>query len=146
MEQMNPGLAPTPMGVQSRPPRAYSPGQICGATLLGSPVAGCILLASNYSLFGSPEKRTPTLAWGVVATIILCAFAPFLTRAIGSFLQVLPALIILQIANWLQGPRFKAFIESGGSKHSHWRVAGIGLLCLAAVCVVAFVVILLAPS
>jgi hypothetical protein len=70
----------------------------------------------------------------------------FVAKEDSSIIQILPALIILQIANWLQGPRFKAFIESGGSKHSHWRVAGIGLLCLAVVGAVYFVVILSLPA
>ena len=148
MEQANPGLDPTPIGVQSRPLKAYSPGQISGATLLGSPVAGCILLASNFSLFGSPEKRAPTLALGLVATIMLFALAPFVATPGGnnSFIQGFPAVVLFMIARWLQGQSFNVFIKSGGSKHSHWRVMGIGLLCLAAVLVVWFVVFLSLPA
>lgn len=46
----------------------YSPGQIIGATILGSALAGSLLLAANYRRLGHVGLARTTLALGVLAT------------------------------------------------------------------------------
>ena len=62
---------------------------------------------------------------------------------------VLPAaytVTLQQIAKQTQGARFETLIGAGGAKHSHWRVLGIGLVCLIGVFVAIFLAVLVLPA
>jgi hypothetical protein len=54
-------------------------------------------------------------------------------------------LALQQIATRTQGARIEAFLQAGGAKHSHWRVAGIGLAWLVAVLVIIFAIVFALP-
>jgi len=145
MSNIPEALDPRPLGTRV-PTKVYSPGQVAGAAFVGSPIAGCILLASNFALFGSPERRQLTLFWGVLSTVAVFVLAFVLPENFPN--SVLPAaytVALHRVAMHTQGTLFDAFIESGGSKHSNWRVLGIGLACLVGVMAALFVVAALLP-
>lgn len=128
------------------PSRAYSPGQVAGATFLGSPIAGALLLASNFALFRKPDARRQALLWGGISTVGVFVLALFLPDNVPN--SALPAgytLALQQIAKCQQGTEFEAYIEAGGQKHSHWRVAGIGIACLIVVFLLTFAILMALP-
>ncbi|MEO7033178.1 MAG: hypothetical protein ABI548_04935 [Polyangiaceae bacterium] len=125
----------------------YSPGQVALATFLGSPIAGCWLLAANYAVLGERDARRRTLVYGAIATVVVLAIAFVLPEHVPNV--VLPAAYtatLREIANRRQGKLFNAHIQRGGRKHSNWRVAGIGLAWLAAVLVAVVIVLLVLPG
>lgn len=120
---------------QSR--RAYSPGQVAGAVFLGSPIAGCILLASNFSTFGAPERGRQAIVWGLLSTVAVVGLALVIPEDLpSSVLPIAYTVALHQIAKRVQGDEFKRHIDAGGGKYSHWRVVGIGLICSVALFVV----------
>lgn len=136
-----------PIGLRPIPSRAYSPGQVAGATFLGGPIAGSILLASNYVLSGQEAKRSAALYWGVALTAAVLVIAFFLPENTPNYL--VPGIYTLayqQFAKRTQGEFFESFCSSGGLKHSNWRVLGIGVACLTAVFGLLFAVLLLLPQ
>lgn len=126
--------------------RLYSPKQIAAAAFLGSPMAGCHLLAANFRELGLPDAKMRTLLWGAVATVLLLVVA-FLVPA--NFPNVaLPAAYtwgMLEIAKQLQGSAYGSHVEAGGAKQSNWRVAGIGVAWLFSVLLVLVGVLLFVP-
>jgi hypothetical protein len=138
---------PRPIDSNAIPEKAYSPGQVAGAAFIGGPLGGSILLASNFALFGPPIGKGQTIFWGVLATAVVFALAFVLPENFPN--TVLPAAYILafqQIAQRYHGAEFRSYIESGGSRYSHWRVLGIGLLCLLALFAVLCAVIMVLPE
>ena len=118
--------------------RLYSPHQIMGATWLGSPFAGSWLLAANYRALGRPELFQKTLSIGAVTTLALFLLTFALPASFpNSVLPIAYSFAMLELAKRFQGPAFDAHIVNGGPKHSPWRAAGIGLLSLLAIVVVA---------
>ncbi|MBW2231344.1 MAG: hypothetical protein JRH17_13240 [Deltaproteobacteria bacterium] len=137
---------PEPIGSARRPTKAYSPGQVAGAAFVGSPIAGCLLLASNFALFGMPESRRNSILWGSVATVALFAIALYLPADFPN--SILPAAYVValqQIASRTQGSLFESYIAGGGVKHSNWRVFGIGLACGVVIFLIVFALILAVP-
>ena len=136
-----------PIGTDAIPEKAYSPGQVAGAAFIGSPIAGCILLNSNFLLFGAPNRRRGILIGGSLATIAVFVMAYFLPEDFPNAL--LPACYtgaIQQFAKHTQAADFEAYIASGGSKHSNWRVFGIGLFWMLTVLILFFAVIYFLPE
>jgi len=122
-----------PIDAVRRPTKVYSVGQIAGGTLFGGPLAGALFLASNYSLFRSPERRRQALICGVVVSLALIPGTLLLPETTpNSLIPGIYTLVAQQIAHWSQRSRIVSFLESGGTKHSHWRVVGIGVLCILA--------------
>jgi hypothetical protein len=148
MQSTGPGeIDSRPIGTAALPTKVYSPGQVAGAAFVGSPIAGCILLASNFSLFGAPDQRRRALIGGILATIAVIALGFFLPPDFPN--AVMPAAYttaLLYFANRTQASDIEAFIASGGSKHSHWRVFGIGLFWMLVVVILLFTVIYFVPE
>jgi hypothetical protein len=139
-------LGPPPLGLASLANKAYSPGQVTAAAFIGLPIAGCILLASNFTLFGAPERRSQALIWGFVSTIAVLLLAFVLPENFPN--AVIPAAYtsaMQQIARKTQAIQFYEYIEAGGPKHSHWRVFGIGVACSLSIGALFFVVFMLVP-
>ncbi|MCG8590775.1 MAG: hypothetical protein MJE66_15905 [Proteobacteria bacterium] len=142
-----PVIDPTPIGAPPRPTRVYSVGQMIGATLLGGPLGGCVLLASNFLLFGATQRRTQALVGGVVASVLVMVLGFFLPERVpDSALPAAYTIALQQLASRTQGAEIETFLASGGSKHSHWRVAGIGAACLAGILAALFAVLLALPE
>jgi hypothetical protein len=119
--------------IEARPGvgKLYSPGQVSGAAFLGGPLAGCWLMATNYSEFGNQGARRQTLIWGVLGTLVAIGLSLVLpARFPNAVLPAVYAIALRQVANRLQGPKFEEHLAAGGEKHSSWRVVGITLVCL----------------
>ena len=124
----------------------YAVGHIATATFLGSPLAGCILMALNYRRI-DPDKSVLTIILGVLVTGIVLAFAFVLPDNFPN--AVLPAAYtgaIAWVAEKKQGPAIRAAAAAGEPKASHWRAVGIGLATLIPVMLVLFAVVFSLPE
>ncbi|MBB3207050.1 hypothetical protein FHS27_002869 [Rhodopirellula rubra] len=109
----------------------FSPGQIAWATFLGAPIAGCLLLASNYRRLGKPADAQIAWVVGLLSTVLLLAIAFVLPDEFPN--TVLPAaytFTMYQCAKMFQGKEHIRQILSGIKGRSTWLVTGIGFLCL----------------
>ncbi len=129
------------------PPKLYSPMQVVGATFLGSPIAGGLVLAENFRAFGDDTMARAAIQISAVVTVVVFILAIYLPERTPN--SLLPAAYCggyLWYAKKYQLKRFEKHIESGGLKQSNWRVAGIGVACLVALFAVLFALILVFPS
>jgi len=113
---------------------------------LGSPIAGCILLASNFAVFGEPERGRQAIVWGLLATVAVLGIAFLLPENFpNSALPIGYTVALHQIAKRVQGDRFNDYIDAGGVKYSHWRVLGVGFICFVVLLAVLFGAVLVLP-
>jgi len=112
--------------------RLYSRDQVALAALLGTPLAGGWLMAINYrhlarwDIAGSALGRSIGLSLLVVA-IAYVSGMPLLLLATG----VASAVGYRVWANRQFSAVLQRHREAGGEHYPWWRVAGIGVLCLA---------------
>ena len=112
----------------------YSLRQVLIATAIGSPVAGAILLASNYRSLGKPSASTPTLVTGIIVTTLVVLIALSLPQDVPRpLLSVAYIALTGAVSTGLQGRSLGLMRGTGASLYSTWRVLGIALLCLAGV-------------
>lgn len=149
---MEPTLQTPVASSETAPPpppyRQYSTGQMTGATVLGSPLAGCWLLASkNYERLGDRSARNRTWVTGVLATVGAMTLGFFLPDNFpNSIIAISYTLGFREHFRLSQGTVFKKHIAAGGGRYSNWRAAGIGLLFLVGLLVVIGGVALLLPG
>ena len=124
-------------GGTARGVKLHSGYSVLIATFLGSPMAGCIVMAINFFRLGMKRQGWLTLLGGLGATGLLIAAACAVPDSWhGSNI----AFLALQMggmsfaANKLQGGILKEHTDAGGVLASRWKAAGIGLL----MCVVLF--------
>lgn len=125
----------------------YSPGQIAWATFLGTPIAGCLLLALNYRRLGDFTAANLALISGLIGTVLLFALAFVLPDRFPN--TVLPSAYTLgmyQCAKTLQGTAYEDRLVNGGTKGSGWVATGIGILCVILILAALFAVVLVAPE
>jgi hypothetical protein len=112
----------------------YSPGQVTLATLLGTPVAGAILMASNYRGLGDPKQARSILIGGAIFTAALIILAFVLPEDFPGVSLAVPSVVAMHVvAKKVQGPAYDEHLRKGGEKASGWQAAGIGVLCLVVV-------------
>jgi hypothetical protein len=124
----------------------YAVGHIATATFLGSPLAGCILMALNYRRL-DPDKSVLTIILGILATGILLAFVFVLPDNFPN--AVLPAAYtgaMAWVAEMKQGPAIRTATAAGEPKASHWRAIGIGLATLISLMLVLFAIVFSLPE
>ena len=120
----------------------YPVGGIALASLLGGPLAGCILLAANYRAHGRATAFRLTLALGFLATGGLVALAVLLPpQLVLSFVPFVVAGGIACVAAQLPPPTDPE--PPGLVPQSLWRAAGIGLSIFLAIGIMVFAVLLL---
>lgn len=122
---------------QFRPPyKLYSVRSIVLATVLGSPMAGGILMAFNYRRLCRPAAAVHAVVWTVAFTTAIIAISIILPGNLhipnASFV-VPPILAMCGLAKSLQGPAVAAHQRLGGALASAWGAAGIGVLAAALV-------------
>jgi hypothetical protein len=111
--------------------KVYVPNHVAVAAFIGSPIAGAWLIGSNYAAFSRPAERRKAIAWGLVATVALLAVSLALPEDTPrSIIPIAYTFGLRELARHLQGKDIDRVLASGGAKHSGWRVAGIGVLCL----------------
>lgn len=111
-------------------PNLFSVWQITAAAFIGSPLAGCLLLAQNYKNLEKIGAAWKSLAAGVISTIILFTTAYLLPKNLpGSALPAIYTVIIYQAAKVLQGNEIAAQ-EKRGKSGSWITTIAVGLGCL----------------
>lgn len=121
------------------------------ASLLGSPVAGAVLMAMNQSRWGERSRALTTVVVAVLATALVSVVG-YLTRLDTvipqyAFIVALTcALIAMQVAHGWQGGAIQRHVEAGGELASRWLAAGVGLALLAVIIAAIAAYALLADS
>jgi hypothetical protein len=113
----------------------FSIRAIVWSTLVGSPLAGSILVAKNYRRLGRISETWPSVVVGLLATIvhlITLYESPIAGVVLGCIFLVAMGLI----ARALQGTAVKEHKNRHGRLASGWAAFGIALLCLMGIQVV----------
>src|SRR4051794_10700944 len=94
--------------------RLFSVGQITTAAFLGSPIAGCLLLARNYRVLGRGRAAWQALAAGVASSILVFLLAFCLPENFPNMaLPFAYSFGLRQLANHLQGEAISNHFISG---------------------------------
>ena len=112
------------------------------ATLLGSPVAGTILMAVNYRRLGKGGAAAAAIAAGVAATALAIIFGNMIPTALSTVVAIGLLLTTKSCAQVLQGPALAEHVSRGGKLGSRWVAAGIGVAFLAVIFGAVFFVML----
>lgn len=106
----------------------FSVMQIAVATFVGSPIAGCLLLAQNYRNLGRSGSAVKTLILGVVSTIVLLFIAFLLPENFPNVVLPMAYTIAMrELVKYLQGD---VIADQKGS----WAVTvGVSIGCLVAI-------------
>jgi hypothetical protein len=116
------------MTEQKLPP-LYSLTQIGIATFLGSSLAAGYMLASNYAALGQRRMAMYSL-WGSLVLVLGFVLLPGQLSAsapIAIAIMIGQVVLVLAIANKLQGPMFTSFEEMGGQYFPMWRTVVVGI-------------------
>jgi hypothetical protein len=113
--------------------RLYSPKQVSLAAFIGSPVAACWCLASNYRQLGNANAAQKWLIWGgggsFILLVLLCMI-PGAQRLPHYIIPLAYALAFQEVAKRIQGDAVAQHISAGRGLASWWLVVGISLLFL----------------
>jgi hypothetical protein len=110
--------------------KLYSPRQVAVATFLGSPIAGCCLLGSNYAVLGRPGARVQALLVGVVASAVVIGLAFILPKNFpNTVLPIAYTYGVYGFAEQFQRKTHEARFAAAGQP-SYWKVVGIGVASL----------------
>lgn len=101
------------------------------ATLLGSPVAGTILMGVNYRRLGKTALAVAAVAIGVAATILASLFGNKVPYTFSTIIAIGLLLMTRSCAQVLQGPAVAEHVSRGGKLGSRWAASGVGLAVLA---------------
>ena len=120
----------------------FSPMQIAAASLLGSVLAGTILLQSNYRAMARPGDANRALLYGILATVAAFALRTVLPDSIPMVsIPIGLALGFYWLADHLQGPAFVSHRAGGGERQSNWLVFGISVGTLVSILVIVFLIV-----
>jgi hypothetical protein len=123
--------------------RLFTTGQITTATLIGAPIAGCILLYRNYRALGEVNEARKALMWGAVSTLLILWLSTLLPQRFpNSALPIGYCFAMMQLTKRLQGSTISAHVAAGGLKGSWCVTIGVGLACLTTIFVLVFCVVL----
>jgi hypothetical protein len=105
--------------------RLYGISQISIAVILGTPLAGCILMAANYRVVERHVAARWAVVLGIVVTIGVVLLAAALpasapTLAVPTFYTAL----MLPIVTISQARLLRHYTDGGGSRRSNWSVLG----------------------
>jgi putative Ca2+/H+ antiporter (TMEM165/GDT1 family) len=142
----NPYAPPTTECTPRGSCKLYSPGHVAWATFLGSPIAGCVLLAMNYRRLGDMTAAITALVSGFIVTSLTLVIAFFLPDNFpSSILSMVSTATMYQVAKSLQNNAYERHLAKGGSKASTWGATGVGVLCMVCILVVIFGVVIASP-
>jgi hypothetical protein len=122
---------------QKSPGRYYSPWQVLVGTILGGPMAGGFLIASDHSAFGAPGKGRAAL---VVSCLVIVAGVA-LESAMGGRLDPVDGSIMAGLVAGFYGVYARVALTAeiarrrgaGWAPHSWSRVLGISCAFLVAI-------------
>src|SRR5579871_65006 len=127
-----PGPPPPPPPLPP-PYRLFDTGAVGLATLLGTPLAGTVLMAVNYRRL----QKGSAAAWAVIIGVVLLAlaglFGYLVPQAAATSVAVGLVFGVTAAAKSLQGEAVEDHVRRGGRLGSRWSAAGVGLGFLAAI-------------
>jgi len=125
-KEFSPGSSRNPQ----HPGPLYTVNAVVMATVIGSLMAGVVLLALNYLTLGRRELawRIVQLGLGTFAVLMAGAYALPADSALRLLMVPLQALIAGVASVLLQGPRIRYHLDRGGKAHSLWRAAAVALV------------------
>jgi hypothetical protein len=133
--------------------RLYSLGAIRLAAIVGSPLAGAILMAVNYARLGKKANAAVTVTVGIVGMALLVLLAAQLPAGFTTGNIAIPlglAFGTWRLAEALQGKALEAHADADGKFVSNWAAFGIGsAICapfLAAIFMPLFTEMLVLPT
>jgi hypothetical protein len=119
--------------------KLFSVSQITLSTFLGTPIAGCLLVAANYRQLGKDAAALPTLGVGAASTILIFAIAFSLPENFpNAALPVAYCFGMRQLVSYFQGDAISNYLKAGGRKGSWIIPIAVGLGCLALIFAVVF--------
>jgi hypothetical protein len=125
----------------------FTDRQVAGATFLGSPLAGFILLAINERRMGRPERFAKQVLLGVVATAVVLAVSLIMPPEMPGFAVALAYVLgMQQLARHTQGEDIMERLSAGTPKASAWVAVGVGLGCFVGLIVLVAGVFVLNPE
>jgi len=121
----------------------FSPRQMLAASVLGSVLAGVILLQANYRAMLRRRDANRALLFGTLATAAFFALMFVLPERIPATpISIVAALTFYKLVDSLQGPAFSRHRAANGKRQSNWVVFGITAGTFVAVLVIAFLVVI----
>ena len=100
------------------------------ATIMGTLLAGVVLVWMNYRAMGRPDLARRALQIGIVAEVLVMLLVVAVPS--NSLTQLVPLAIQVGLAwfgsAWLQGAAIEWHLQRGAQLQSVWRAAGIGFL------------------
>lgn len=124
--------SPLPPPPKAPPVTLYDAGTVGLATFLGSPFAGCVIMAMNFHRMGSSAAAVVTILLGLLATTAIIAAAAMLpNNAAALGLSVGGLVATFLIAKQTQGPVIELHRLAGGKIGSGWMAAAVALLVVA---------------
>lgn len=110
--------------------KVFSTGQIIVASFLGTPMAGCLLIAQNYRALGKKSSAWPPLVVGVAATILLLVLAFLLPENSPNYgLPAGSCVGTYFYAKQQQGDAIDNYLKAGGKRSSWWIPIAVSLGC-----------------
>ncbi len=133
-----PPMAPLPGGERMPPLTTptytlFDSKSVGLATLLGSPVAGTLLMAVNYRRLGKGSYGAAAVAIGVVVTVLAAVFGNLIPAAFSTAVAIGLLLVTISVSQTLQGPVVAQHVSQGGKLGSRWAASGIGISLLAVI-------------
>ena len=101
------------------------------ATILGTPMAGCILMAVNYRRLGKGGQAAATIGIGLLVTAAAMGIGYVMPQGVAGLLALALLFGTRAVAKSLQGFEVEEHVRQGGKLGSKWAAAGIGLGLLA---------------
>src|SRR5215471_590850 len=103
---------------------------IIGATVLGSPIAGAVLMAVNYRRLGKPIAAAAVLVGGFALVALILLMTSGATLEVQSKASAFGVATMALVAKLLQRKYVQEHVSTGGSLASGWDAFGIALVCL----------------
>lgn len=121
--------------------KLYSPGQVAWATFLGSPLAGCAVMAANYFRLKKNNSAVTMLFFGLLVSVGLSVIAIVGSANLpGTLVSTTGILVLYSVAKGLQGPTYQRHRAAGGPQASSWGATGIAVACGFVFLIIAFCV------
>lgn len=133
-------MAPAP------PYTLFDPGSVALATLFGSPVAGATLMLVNDTRLGKTGRGLLVLLAAVVVTALAILAAWNIPNGGGSIFGVLLLIATIFVARKMQGPAVAEHVRRGGRLGSKWGAFGLGVVFLAVIFGIVFLVVFIQTS
>ncbi|ORM75008.1 hypothetical protein HA48_00650 [Pantoea wallisii] len=115
----------------------YNRTSVFIATLLGSVLAGGVLMAWNYQRTGQPTQAKKAWLYGFCGLLATCIASLYIPANIPGPAIVVPLAFAMSVIHQhVQGDMLKRHLHHGGQLASKWRAAGVGCMTMLAIMLV----------